>query len=304
MAKILNSVILLFWAFFCLGQTLNTVFEKEEIEIGEPVRLTFSVVYEDASEEPVYTPHNSSITVKSENGERLELEILESFKDTIIHKEGQLIWKGYYNVTCWDSTYITLLPEVVNVGGQEMSFPPALLAVTMPPVNQNVELYDIYEQFTEVKPNANYTILWWVVSIAAVIIIAYFLYRFVIKQKTMTVPSLSLKELTLQQINELEESKRYDGHLKEYYADLSIILRRFIGAYYGFSALDKTSNEILALLKPKKLSREVLSEIQLILTKSDMVKFAKSTPPMSEVFEITAQARDVVNEITKNDSEE
>ncbi|HAW81051.1 MAG TPA: hypothetical protein DCX27_15870 [Balneola sp.] len=61
--------------------------------------------------------------------------------------------------------------------------------------------------------------------------------------------------------------------------------------------LDKTTGEIEHLLATKGLEKSTIKLVTMILTKSDMVKFARSAPPVSEVFAVTNEARRVVNEI-------
>jgi len=295
--KGLNIILFLFYTISVSGQVLNTVFDKDKIEIGEPIRLTFSVILTNSNDSVVYVPHAGSFNGKSDTGEMVELEILSAFRDTILVVDNQTIWKGWYSLTCWDSTFVTVLPEQVKIGEDTLTFPATLLAVTMPPANANIPLYDIHEVFTEVS-KSNTKQIWWILLVVLIVILIILFYIFKHKRKNVIGDKISLLDYTIKKIDELEKSKYYETHLKEYYAELSIIFRTFIGKQLGIRTLDKTSNEIVLLLKTKKLGDSVLLKINLILSKSDMVKFAKSTPPIAEVFEITEEARKLVKEIT------
>jgi len=101
----------------------------------------------------------------------------------------------------------------------------------------------------------------------------------------------------LKEIDELEKSKSYEQNLKEYYFDLSIIVRKFFSAHFKERMLDKTSSEIELLLSKKGLEHSTVEVVHKILNQSDLVKFAKSEPPVSDVFVITNDARRVVVEI-------
>ncbi len=66
---------------------------------------------------------------------------------------------------------------------------------------------------------------------------------------------------------------------KEYYSQLSGILRHYIARRYSISAMEMTSDEIIAAMKsveelPKKSNMDLIS----ILREADLVKFAKATP--------------------------
>lgn len=301
MSKCLAHIIFCFSvAFISYGQVLNAVLEQDEIEIGQPVRLTLSIIQDTRVDSVVYSPHQHSFYGKATDGSAVELEVLSDFKDTSYIQENKTIWKGSYILTCWDSTYVTLLPEEVEIGQQKHFFPAVLLGVTMPAADQAIPLYDIHELFTEATPTRSLIFWGWLIGGVLFLIIVWL----IVKRSRKKAPSrseLSLLEFTLKQIDDLEQSKQYEQHLKEYYAALSVIMRSFLGKAYGLSMLDKTSNEIGLLLKKKKIAAVLLNMITEIMTKSDMVKFAKSQPPISEVFEITNHAREIVREISKKE---
>ncbi|MBI5478485.1 MAG: hypothetical protein HY906_06490, partial [Deltaproteobacteria bacterium] len=71
---------------------------------------------------------------------------------------------------------------------------------------------------------------------------------------------------------------------KEFYLRLSEILREYLGRRYGFPALDLTTTEILEALGPRAelARRDGGPDLGAWLFSSDLVKFAKYTPTITE----------------------
>lgn len=278
-------------------QTFNAALNVDEILIGEPVRYSLTVVQEGASEEVDYTPHQEYIIGKSSSGEAVQLELLQPFKDTNYQVDGNYVWKGEYVLTYWDSSYVTLFPEQVKVGGVAYTSNANLLLVTLPMVDEQLPMHDIFELFTPVEEPFPLRV-WVVLGVILLLLVLGVLLWKKKRKKNETVLVLSALEEALLRMDQLEQSKLYEKDLKEYYAELSIVLRAFLGKHYQLGMLDKTSVEIIRYLKKKGLSTGLIVQINELLTKSDLVKFAKSTPPQNEVFQVTEQARHCVKTIS------
>lgn len=76
------------------------------------------------------------------------------------------------------------------------------------------------------------------------------------------------------------KKKRYleEHHHKEYYSELSDILRRYLERQFGAQALEQTSAEVLDQLKDKDFTPEVFNKIRVLFNEADLVKFARQTP--------------------------
>ncbi len=70
------------------------------------------------------------------------------------------------------------------------------------------------------------------------------------------------------------EERKY----KDFYSELSDILRRYLERRFAIEALEKTSSEIRLDLEKNAFDRELTSRIWEVLSESDLVKFAKYTP--------------------------
>jgi hypothetical protein len=72
------------------------------------------------------------------------------------------------------------------------------------------------------------------------------------------------------------------GKNKEYYTELTDILRKYIERRFQINALEMTSDEILSLFKGDKTTQSVYQNLMQILRLSDLVKFAKIEPTESD----------------------
>jgi hypothetical protein len=117
-----------------------------------------------------------------------------------------------------------------------------------------------------------------------------------------------LKELKIKQLWE-------KGQIKEYYSELSHILRGYLEDAYKIPALESTTDELMTILNSDKMtafqglnmSDFLLEKIQDLLQTSDLAKFAKVIPPdtvhdkfWSDAFEIVDKTKPKLVEIIEN----
>lgn len=306
------NIVFLLMGLNTFGQQLNISINKEQIKIGQPFTLIFSVVSnvkpdslrfnEYASEFPALSSSNAT-----NPGVNMpySLEVLKPFKDTTYKKNGEFIWEGTYQLTGWDSAYVVIPPNQIYINDSLQYFPAGLIHITSPTTDPGKPIYDINETFTEVK-NQTFEWLpflkkswWWLTALLlGIIFIVILILR---KHFRKAIVPLSLRQRTLKKIDLLESGKGYEVDLKEYYFDLSIILRRFFTAHFQTPIMDKTTSEIEYILLAHKLDKEMVLLVRNLLNRSDMVKFAKLRPELEEVRSVTNKARRVVNEIADLD---
>ena len=104
----------------------------------------------------------------------------------------------------------------------------------------------------------------------------------------------------LQKITLLERKRLWErDQIKEHYAELSLILREYLEKRYGVPALESTTMEIEGLLKKTDFPKVLNLSIQDLLNKSDMAKYAQSSPPAAFHEKAIEKARAIIQE-TKN----
>ena len=146
--------------------------------------------------------------------------------------------------------------------------------------------------------------------LAAIAIIGFWIYWFVIRKQKQrkeeeTYKVLPPYEEAIYKLNELDEKLLWQNNkVKEYYSELTEIIRGFIERELKVPALENTTDEILEALKnfedaeTIQVSKETLKTLQELLYEADLVKFAKSKPLAVEIKEDRKDAEDIISNLT------
>lgn len=123
---------------------------------------------------------------------------------------------------------------------------------------------------------------WWII-LAVAILLAIFIALFIRYKKTGYIippkPEPTPYEEAMNRLNQLKEHKLWEQGLeKEYYTQLTDILRNYIYRRYGINANEMTSREILNALGQIPETKDKRKGIRQMLTMADFVKFAKVRP--------------------------
>jgi hypothetical protein len=90
-----------------------------------------------------------------------------------------------------------------------------------------------------------------------------------------------------------------NGNIKEYYVQLSDIIRRYVEARYTIGACTETTFELYRELRSERVEYDKVEIIKDFLAACDLVKFAKHIPPVESVDEDKERAKGIVDK-TKN----
>jgi len=138
---------------------------------------------------------------------------------------------------------------------------------------------------------------WWgiiriillVLLILAILAVAgYLIWRYVKKKPVFefekTEPKLPPHIEALNGLNKVKDEKMWQqGRLKEYYTELTDVVRVYIGRMFEINAMEMTSEEILDTLRyMRREKKEAYIKLQNMLQTSDLVKFAKWKPLSDE----------------------
>ena len=92
-------------------------------------------------------------------------------------------------------------------------------------------------------------------------------------------PEPSPYETAMSALASLKEKKLWEqGMEKEYFTELTEILRVYLNRRFGINAMEMTSRQIMASLASNKDIKEKRSYVRQILDMADFVKFAKVRP--------------------------
>ena len=156
-------------------------------------------------------------------------------------------------------------------------------------------------QFDDYKP-----FVWYV--LAAFVLIAVILYFVLRKKKEVIeeeiIPALPPFEEAIKKFHELDEKLLWQNNqVKEYYSELTEIVRGYIERELKVPALESTTDELIETLtdfndiESIKTTKETIKKLRDLLREADLVKFAKSKPMSEQIEFCRKEAEDVVTEL-------
>jgi len=146
-------------------------------------------------------------------------------------------------------------------------------------------------------------------GVIALLIIGVILY-FAFKKKKeemeeVVIPSLPPFEEAIQKFHELDEKLLWQNNqVKEYYSELTGIIRGFIERELKVPALESTTDELIETLtdfndsESISTTKETIKKLRDLLREADFVKFAKSKPLSQQIEFNRKEAEEVVTELT------
>ena len=233
------------------------------------------------------------------------LEILPPVvTDTQYINDGKrMVITRNYLVTCFDSALIYIPYIPVTVDGQEYQSNRLALAFISYDIPEEDAKHIFGPKENMKTPVKMYEvkglILYWLLAAIAIMAAVYLIVRYrddkPIIRRIRIEPKVPAHIRAISRIEELrQEGGPHNEDSKEYYTRLTDILREYINDRFGFNATEMTSYEILEHLEESQ-DKESLSELRDLLSTSDMVKFAKFKPMLSENDRNLVNALEFVN---------
>lgn len=161
---------------------------------------------------------------------------------------------------------------------------PLYFYVRQTEVDTSLAIRDLKKPLNEpvtFKEASSYTGL--VLIIAAIVLaIIYIVHRVKSKEPIIPVkkePGIPAIDTARAEMGELKLKQLWQvGKIKEYYTELTDIVRKYIEGQFKVQAVELTSSEILEGIKPLKINDQAYSKLKETLEVSDLVKFAKYAP--------------------------
>lgn len=278
-----SIVYILYSIFFCLyssvsfAQVVSSI-DSTKIKIGE--QIIYKIEVESHPDELVVFPEGQTF---------MPLEMVDSYPiDTIKNKDKYNLIKTY-GLTQFDSGTYTIPRQKIIISDKTFLTDSLQVEVNTVVVDTTKQgLYDI-KPIIEVKKSGSN---WWkylLYILLAIAIIGGLLYWFIWRKKPLTeeeqmamLPPYDKAKLALKK---LDESNYLENEaIKDYYSELTFIIRRYLDEKVYDKALESTTDELihrLNLLRDAnqiEISREDIRNLESILKRADLVKFAKSAP--------------------------
>ena len=132
--------------------------------------------------------------------------------------------------------------------------------------------------------------LWWILGALLVLgIILYYIFR---KKETQEEKEARIPpyQLAVSRLKELDEKQLWQKNkIKQYYVELTDIVRTYIEKELKIPALESTTNELMETITDFNASsaldipQDVIDKLRILLKDSDLVKFAKYKPLSNEI---------------------
>tara|TARA_R110002096_G_scaffold152563_1_gene315670 strand:- start:6902 stop:8536 length:1635 start_codon:yes stop_codon:yes gene_type:complete len=268
---------------FCLitlvsSAQVSSSIDSISIKIGE--QITYKIQVETDTTSLVVFPEGQSFT---------PLEMIESYAiDTVKNKDKYNLIKKY-GLTQFDSGKYTIPRQKIIVGNKTFFTDSLKVEVNNILVDSTKQgLYDIKPIIEVKKPSSN----WWKYLLLILLIIGvvgFLLYWFIWRQKPLSeeeeialLPPYDRAKLALKKLD--ESTYLQNENLKDYYSDLTFIIRKYLDEKVYDRALESTTDELISRLNLLKdgnqvdLSKDDIKNLESILKRADLVKFAKSAP--------------------------
>ena len=145
--------------------------------------------------------------------------------------------------------------------------------------------------------------------LAILAIIGFWIYWFVVRKRKETEDAPTYRTLppfeeAILRLTELDEKLLWQNNkVKEYYSELTEIVRGYIERELKVPALEKTTDEVLEMIKGFKsadtieTSKETIDRLKDLLREADLVKFAKSKPLALEIEDDRRDAEFIIGNL-------
>lgn len=291
--------------FALMGSLFVSATNKHQIEarfdsvamlMGDQCNLSFE--FEQHKNAQVVTPVFSDTIIKG-------LDIVKYHIDTLVQENDLYKIRTNYLVTSYDTTLLYVPKQLFIIDGDSSYSNPVSLKVLGFPVDTTQAIVDIV---TVVDPPIDWNHIAWICLIILLsLAFIYAIYRLIkwykLKQEPREeepeiVDLRSASEIAFEHLNRIEEESIWkEGAVKQYYSEIIDVLKMYMQQRFEVSTLEKTSDEVLELLrKVDSLMKEpaTIKSVASLFRTSDLVKFAKYIPDVTDHQNALLQARDFI----------
>jgi hypothetical protein len=316
-------IFLLFFLLFkiSIGQKINisAALDSTKIRIGEQVKLDLYVSYSAKQNNLKIQWPNIADTIT----DKIEVISVSVIDTTSPDKSNPDIFQQHQQITisAYDSGYFAIpgFKFFINNDSTNAFYSQSLFLEvhTVPTDSSITKTKDIKPPFAEAfnwKWYSKY--FYWGFSFLVIIILIILITIYFTKKNKIVVlksekPKIPAHIIALQSLEKIKNEQIWkEEKTKEYYSSISDTIRLYIEERFKVNALESTTAEIMKAFRSQVVDKESKDKLQQLLMLSDLVKFAKQFPIISEHTFTLQNAFDFVNEtkreektIIKNDQQ-
>ncbi len=278
--SVILSILFILSSFLSFSQVTSSI-DSTKIKIGE--QITYKIQVEADSTDIVIFPEGQTFS---------PLEMIESYKIDTTKGESNYNFIKKYGLTQFDSGSYTIPRQKVIIGDKTYFTDSLKVKVNTVEVDTTKQgLYDIKPMIEVEKSSSNFwrNLLYVLLALA---VVSALIYWFVWRKKPLTeeekialLPPYDRAKLALKKLDENQYLQREE--IKEYYSELTFIIRRYLDEKVYDRALESTTDELIQRLQLLRdgnqieLSNEDIKNMETIFKRADLVKFAKSRPDIA-----------------------
>lgn len=286
--------------FFCAHRNfsqsrpkITSSVDTTTIKIGE--QINFKIIVETDSTSQVIFPEGQSFS---------PLEMVEAFITDTIKKADRVLLEKKYVLTQFDSGVYSLPRQKITINDLIFFTDSLKIGVATVPVDTIAQkMYDIKPLIAVEKPTTRlWRVLLWV--LIGLLVLGVLLYWFVFRKNPLTEAEkealLPPYDRALLELKRLENSRYLiQDEYKQYYSELTDIVRSYLEEDVHVSALESTTDQLIAKLEMMKdagelkLDEDTIRQFKKVLQTSDLVKFARSKPEIN----VAEQDRKAIEQI-------
>ncbi len=228
--------------------------------------------------------------------------------DTVKREGSRIVERLVVPVQVFDSGFYRLPPFVYITATDSVGSNPVDLTVVPVKVGENEAISDYQDiadpsdrSFWDWMPDWLYDLWWlWLLLIALIAAAVYFGRKYRKTGKFITLPEKPQPKpwtVALERLESLKAKSLWEnGMEKEYFTDLTDILRDYLYKRFGINAMEMTSRQIMQTLADQADVSDKRAYVRKILDVADFVKFAKVRPLPADNVEAYDNAVNFVKE--------
>ena len=277
---------------------LSSGVDKNRIHLGDLIQYTIQVVHDDSVqvEMPGFAANLGQFEIRN-------YSLAEPGK-----AGGKIISEASYTITTFFTGEFEIPPVAVSYTLGSDSTKQILMTE---PIKINVESMLASEagDIRDVKDPVEIPRDWWqrlrwpvlgLLALLLVMAVIFIIRRYRAGKSILPVretPARPAHEVAIEALDRLTASDLISrGQIKEFYIEISEIIRQYINDRYFVVALEMTTTEVLCGLMTRGLGEEIEGHFRTFLNRCDLVKFAKFIPSENQHQEIVKLAYQIIDE--------
>ena len=294
------------------AQKVKAALDSNVIELASQAKLTITAT---ASVGRKITPptFEDNVIVPT-------LEVVSAPKpDTLVGTQGDVTYSFYYMITSFEDSTYTIPPIGLMIDKDSVFTQPLKISFTLLQgidstftssidTTRVIKIFDIKDikdtpwTFSEFWARFGNYILIFLLFALITAVVTYIVMRHVHNKPIIpfSKPKEPAESVAMRRLNQLKDKKLCEQDKnKEYYTELTEIIKKYISDRYGESVMESTSAEtIMILRKHAGKKSDAVAALESIFDVADYVKFAKMQPLPDENTRCMNYAFDIVD-ITK-----